>query len=398
MSLLYVGVLLLFLCALFRRKLLNNKLWNATMTPLASIIGSGFLISAPILHELGGDKAPYLMIFLCTLSMGIGQVLRWNIYDIEPLAEAQKLPPFLKWVERFSDWALSFAYVLSISYYIYLFSSFLLNSVGVESLLLKRAITTLVFTAIAFYGHQNGLNSIEGIEKVSVNIKLGIIFTFLVALVVCLVQGTSPAVYEHRELGIRKTLPVLLGLLIMVQGFETSRYLSEKYSAELRVKSMFWAQVLSSVIYIFFIFVFSPIIAAHPLVGEVNETSVIELSRHVFKLGPVFLLVAAIASQLSAAVADMGGAGGLISELTHEKIKSKNAYLLVASLGVVLVWGFDIFQIISFASKAFALYYFLQSVSSCYFNFRKIYFKSLYSFVFSALCLLVVFWGIPFEG
>ena len=45
---------LLFGVFLIRKKLLDSKLWGATVTPLASIIGSGFLIVAPLLHSVFG--------------------------------------------------------------------------------------------------------------------------------------------------------------------------------------------------------------------------------------------------------------------------------------------------------------------------------------------------------
>jgi len=97
------------------------------------------------------------------------------------------------------------------------------------------------------------------------------------------------------------SLRVLLGLIIMVQGFETSRYLGNTYSKEMRIKSMRHAQILSSLIYVSFILLFSGVFTLHPIGGEVTETSVIDSSKFVFQLAPLFLLIAAFASQLSAA-------------------------------------------------------------------------------------------------
>jgi len=68
LSAIYSSVFILFLILLFSKKILRNELWRATIIPLASIIGSGFLIAAPLLNNLSGDKAPYLMFGLCALS------------------------------------------------------------------------------------------------------------------------------------------------------------------------------------------------------------------------------------------------------------------------------------------------------------------------------------------
>ena len=45
---------LIFGLFLIRKKVINSELWGATVTPLASIIGSGFLIVAPLLHSVFG--------------------------------------------------------------------------------------------------------------------------------------------------------------------------------------------------------------------------------------------------------------------------------------------------------------------------------------------------------
>src|SRR5690606_32533528 len=48
-------------------------------------------------------------------------------------------------------------------------------------------------------------------------------------------------------------LQVLLGMLIIVQGFETSRYLGDEHPPEQRITTMRNAQLISSAIYLLFI-------------------------------------------------------------------------------------------------------------------------------------------------
>jgi hypothetical protein len=52
----------------------------------------------------------------------------------------------------------------------------------------------------------------------------------------------------------------------------------------------------------------------------------------------------------------------LISELTKGRVPVKFGYAVLVGLGIVITWGADVFQIISWASKSFAAYYTLQAV------------------------------------
>ena len=76
----------------------------------------------------------------------------------------------------------------------------------------------------------------------------------------------------------------------------------------------------------------------------------------------MLLVAAALSAQFSAAVADTSGSGGLIAELTHGRVPVRVAYAVLVAVGLVLTWSLDVFQIISYASRAFALYYTLQAL------------------------------------
>lgn len=115
------GVLaILIVWVLSHPKIRNKPVWRATVTPLASIIGSGFLIAAPLLNDLSGHYAIYVMVTLCVFAYSIGQIIRWNIQHVEPNLAAQQDRHILQ-IERLSDIALTAAYVLSVTYYLYLF-------------------------------------------------------------------------------------------------------------------------------------------------------------------------------------------------------------------------------------------------------------------------------------
>jgi hypothetical protein len=65
---LILGATALVALLLLYPKLANATLWRATTTPLASIIGSGFLVLGPILSKSYGDYAPLVMFMLCLVA------------------------------------------------------------------------------------------------------------------------------------------------------------------------------------------------------------------------------------------------------------------------------------------------------------------------------------------
>lgn len=75
-------------------------------------------------------------------------------------------------------------------------------------------------------------------------------------------------------------------------------------------------------------------------------------------------MIAAAMSQFSAAVADTVGAGGLIEKTSKGHLRARWGYLVIAAFAIVLVWKANIFEIISIASRAFALYYLLQGINA----------------------------------
>lgn len=65
------------------------------------------------------------------------------------------------------------------------------------------------------------------------------------------------------------------------------------------------------------------------------------------------LVVATLAAQVSAAVADTSRSGGLFAELTRGRVTPKQANALLAGLGLALTWTANVFEIVAYASRAF---------------------------------------------
>ena len=391
---------LLFGVFLIRKKLLDSKLWGATVTPLASIIGSGFLIVAPLLHSVFGKWAPMGIIVLVVLGYGIGNIIRFNITHVESyLAGSSK--GLIVTLEKISQMALGISYAISVAFYVSLFTSFVSKEIGISGAQIMKLITTLTLLSIMGISWLRGTKGLERIELIAVTIKLAVISGVLISLAVY-DASTQTHWFQHdpiRDLGLFEKLSMLAGMLMVTQGFETTRFMGEHYSPEIRVKAARNSQWISIVVYTLFIGLTCPIFLNFPIV-ELNETTVsISLGKAISIL-PLLLLGAAIASQLSAALADTIGGGGLLREIIPTKLSIKFYYMVVIALAIMLIWTANVFEIINFASKGFAIYFLLQVLIAIKFINKDILgIKRILANLGSAALILilgfVVFFSIP---
>lgn len=340
-------------------KLANAPLWRASITPLASIIGSGFLVLGPILDVSYGRYALVVMLVLCAVAYLFGASIRYNIATID---QAENLRPRAELrLETLSAWALAFAYVISVTYYLNLFGAFGVRLTPFDDPLHARLLTSAVLLLILLVGWGRGFAALERMEQVSVGIKLAIITGLIFGLGVYFVQqaGQGALVLNPPTVGIWGGLTLAFGLIVTVQGFETSRYLGDSYPARTRIRSMWLAQVISTIIYLIYIGFLSFAFPAGTL--TLDETTIIDLMQIVAPILPILLVAAALSAQFSAAVADTSGSGGLIVELTKGRVSARQGYAILVGIGLIMTWVYDVFQIISYASRAFALYYALQA-------------------------------------
>ncbi|WP_029915174.1 hypothetical protein [Pelobacter seleniigenes] len=384
----------------FSKRLGSSASWQATVTPLASIMGSGFLISAPLLAGTVGYLAFFCMAALLLLAYGVGHIIRFNIRHFEPIENnghgaAQDIA-FLARV------VLAGAYFISVAYYLQLLAAFLLSLINKPDPTIANLITTTLLLTIGGIGMWRGLGKLEKLESYAVSLNLGMIAALLVALGIYNIKLLSGGAWQIPAIPTTINLHdtrILLGLLIVVQGFETSRYLGDEHGPELRIRTMRAAQLISSVIYLVFIALMT--VLFHSGLNA-DVTAIINLTRPVAAVLPVLLAIAAIGSQFSAAVADNLGAGGLLEDVTHHKLPVRYAYLIILIITVTLTWETDVNSIIAYASRAFALFYFLQSLVAVLVVIqdhsvpqRSV--KLILFPVIALLCLLVFAFGLPAE-
>lgn len=356
-----IGVSILIIGILFSPKIRKNMFWQAVVTPLASIIGSGFLIVAPVMGQVAGSYAPAAMLAIVVFAYFVGAVIRFNILHTEPLLISGKTSRFHRYTEQASDVAVFIAYLISVAFYLRIMSAFLLEPLKANTGDNALYLTTIILLIIAVIGIFRGLKVLEKLEEYSVSIKLGIIGALLIGLVFYNVSNgdNAPPITNHSF--DFTSLAQLAGMLIVIQGFETSRYLGEEYDARTRISSMRVAQIISGVIYLLFILLVMPLLGLTD-VTSAGETAIIDLSSHVSIILPFLLVIAATMSQFSASIADTLGGGGLLKEETNGRVPARVGYVCICLGAIVLIWSANIFEIITIASKAFAFYYFMQTL------------------------------------
>jgi hypothetical protein len=340
-------------------RLASAPLWRATTTPLASIIGSGFLVLGPILMTSFGQYAPAVMIALCIIAYLFGSAIRFNISRLAVQNTQRSTIEVM--LEGMSSWVLAFAYIISVAYYLNLLGAFAVSLTSADDPIYARLVTSGVFALVLCVGWLRGFHALERLEQFSVGLKLAIIAGLLFGLGSYFAQRAvaGDLIFSRAQVSGWQAVTLVAGLLVTVQGFETSRYLGDTYSAKIRIESMKLAQWVSSAIYMIYIVLLSYVFD----VGNVimSETAIIDMMAIVAPILPLLLIVAAISAQFSAAVADTGGSGGLIAELTRGRVAPQTGYAILVAIGLGLTWMMSVFEIISYASRAFALYYALQA-------------------------------------
>lgn len=376
--------------------------WRATVTPLASIIGSGFLICGPLLAREFGSAAWAAMAVLLAIAYAVGAVVRFNIRHVEALAPKLAVHDPMNWAMRAVQAMLAIAYAVSIAYYLKLLAEFGLRPLALAQGSHRAAsniLVTAIIVALAALAFSGSLKKIEHAAHASVSVKLGVIAGLLAGL------GAWWAVHPaaaHAVPAPRLSfsgIPLLLGLLVTVQGFETSRYLGESYDAQTRIRTMRYAQWLSSAVYLAFLGLLTPFLgdAAH----AEGVAGILDIMNGIAAVLGAFVLIGAVSSQLSAAIADSIGSGGLLVEVSRGRLGIRGAFIAAGALAIAVTWLTDPFQVIALASRAFAIFYAGQAALAFWVSARTGEGGTLAKAGFAAVgfvCIVAALAGAPAEG
>ncbi len=334
----------------------------ATVTPMASIFGSGFLIIVPVLERTMGSRAVIGAIAVCALAWVMGTAVRHNVRVVEPLIAHRELDRTSLRVDLIADGVIVIAYIISVALYLRIMAEYIVGFVFEDgNLRWEKATACAAVVLITVVGIRRGFHGLELLERAALGIVLAL--TFALGLTLLIQDGqelfgpglTLPPV---PEVSLWTLLLVLGGIVITVQGFETIRYLGDQYDAETRIWASRLAQVIATIVYVGFVAVATPVMGLGTEAGPDN--TLLDVTRRVAPLLTIPLVVSAVLSQFSAATADTAAADGNLRALFNW-MRGARPYLVSGGAAIALASTVGTFLIISIASRAFAAYYAMQA-------------------------------------
>ena len=341
----------------------SRKALAASVTPLASIFGSGFLIIVPVLERTLGALAVVGVGGVCGFAWLVGSAIRHNVATVEELADRRRLDPATGRLEDLADLVIVVAYVISVALYLRIMSQYVVDFGADGSDVAERALACAAVLAIVTVGIVRGFGGLELMERLALMAVLAITTALGAALFFSdaanvLGGGISLPPVPGKRLA--DVLLVLGGIVITVQGFETVRYLSDEYDRSTRVWACRLSQLVSSSIYVGFVAVATPVMGLGSRHGA--DATLLDITDRVVPLLSLPLVLTAVLSQFSAATADTVAAHGNLRRLLPGPMRGARPYVASGAGAILLVWTVPTFTIIAVASRAFAAYYAIQCV------------------------------------
>ena len=144
----------------------------ASVTPLASIFGSGFLIIVPVLERTLGGLAVLGAIGVSAVAWMVGTAIRHNIVAVEPLEAQGSIARTDARLERASDVVVSVAYVVSVALYLRIMAEYLVDFLGSGESAAISAVAAAAVTIIVLVGVTTGFGGLDLTERVALGAVL----------------------------------------------------------------------------------------------------------------------------------------------------------------------------------------------------------------------------------
>jgi hypothetical protein len=321
-------------------------------------------------------------------------VISYNIRHYEPLAGTRDRANS---VSIWANWSLFGASMVNIAYYTQLLMTLVLLPIGVYTqervTIMSAALLVLVIVA-GYQGHLPALNRL-GDRTTAFNLAalFAVLAAFAVYNVAEAIEGNwSFPSYEPPIDA--DTLRKMLGLFAMVQGFEASRYIGARFSGELRITTMRWAQVIATTVFSALIaLVLLPFGQFRP---DPGAAAIFVVSKQVSPYLPWLILVAALGSQLSAITNATSSRSDLLIEATHQAVPRKFTFPILLVPAIMIVVFTNVTSAVAIASRVFALFFVLQSVIAVLLAYRAKSWPSVAGFSTVGLVMAsITIFGLP---
>jgi len=282
---------------------------------------------------------------------------------VESRIKAGTLDRFTARLDVWGDAVIVVAYVISVALYLRIMAQYLVGlfeSAGDP--VLEPIIACATVLIIVAIGILRGFRGLERLDWASIAVVL--LLTAGLVAVLLVHDGAALANGAFRLPPIPATQPlsallVLGGLVITVQGFETVRYLGAEYDPATRVSASRVAQLVATGIYVVFVAVATPAMGIGTSAGV--DTTLLNVTARVAPWLAIPLVLSAVLSQFSAAIADTSAAEGNLRGL-NRWFRGPRPYLVSGAAAIVLAATVPTLVIVAIASRAFAAYYGIEAV------------------------------------
>ena len=253
----------------------RSRVLVATVTPLASIFGSGFLIIVPVLERTLGALAVVGAAGVCVVAWLVGTAIRHCVRVVEPLAASGELDRATRRLERLADAVIVVAYVISVALYLRIMAEYVVSfAVDGGSSSAERVLACAAVALIVAVGVLRGFHGLDLLERAAL-IAVLILTTLLGG---ALLIDDARALFDTGlrlppvpDVGVGNVLLILGGIVITVQGFETIRYLGDEYDAQTRIFASRVAQAVAASIYIGIVAVATPAMGLGTAAGPMTR-------------------------------------------------------------------------------------------------------------------------------
>jgi hypothetical protein len=330
----------------------------AAVTPLASILGSGLLIIVPILERALGSFAIFGAVGICAFAWLVGTVIRHNVTVVEQQKADSTLNATTARLGRVGDAVIVVAYIISVALYLRIMAQYMVSFfIPAGSPIWEPVIACVSVALIIAIGIFRGFTGLDRLDRISLAVVL-VLTTVLGAVLLfhdgSLVASSTLRLPPPPPVGTLEALLILGGLVITVQGFETVRFLGDEYDAVTRVRASRVAQLVATSIYIGFVLVATPVMGLGTAAGP--DSTLLNITARIAPWLALPLVISAVLSQFSAAIADTAAARGNLTGLSSW-FSGPRPYLISGAAAIAIAATIPTLVLVTIASRAFAAYY-----------------------------------------
>ena len=152
-----------------------SRVVRATVTPLASILGSGLLIIVPVLERTLGSLSVFGVAGVCAAAWVVGTSVRHCVRVVEPALASGSPDQVNAWLDRNGDAVIVVAYVISVALYLRIMAQYVVGYADPGgSTLWQRVLACAAVVLIVVVGITRGFAGLNLLDRVSLGAVLAL--------------------------------------------------------------------------------------------------------------------------------------------------------------------------------------------------------------------------------